>query len=145
MAAALRRAVADPLPAAVVGDGRSVVVAVAHEHLGAAAAVLERVGQRLLDDAVGGEVDAGGQLAALALDAQLDRQPRRARALDERAEPVQRRLRRELGEVLAGVQHAEQAAHLAQRLAAGALDQRGRLDGARRGRGRGCGARRRPG
>ena len=40
----------------------------AHAHLGVAAAVLERVGQRLLHDAVGGEVDAGRQLARLAVD-----------------------------------------------------------------------------
>ena len=66
----------------------------AHAHLGVAAAVLERVGQRLLHDAVGGEVDAGRQLAPLAGHVQLDRQPGRAAALDQRAELVQRRLRR---------------------------------------------------
>ena len=103
-----------------------------HAHLGVAAGVLERVGQRLLHDAVGGEVDAGRQLARLAVDVQLDRQPGRAGALDQRAELVQRRLRRERGGLLAGVQHAEQVAHLAQRLAAGALDQRRGLDRALR-------------
>ena len=60
------------------------------------AGVVERVGQRLLHDPVGGEVDAGGQLAP--------RRPRRAAStsspalahlLDQLAEVVEARLRRE--------------------------------------------------
>ena len=58
----------------------------AQAHLGAAgAAVLERGGERVLDDAVGGDVEAGGQLALLALDAQRDRQAGGRRAARQRA------------------------------------------------------------
>ena len=53
--------------------------AVADRHARAAPGrVLERVGQRLLHDPVGGQVDPARQRAHLALDAQLDRQPRLA-------------------------------------------------------------------
>ena len=45
----------------------------------AGAGVLERVGQPLLDDPVGGEVDRPGQRERLALDVQLDRRARRGR------------------------------------------------------------------
>ena len=93
--------------------------------------MLDDVRQRLLHDAVGGEVEPGGQLAPLALDRELDRHAGAARALDQRVELAQRRLRRVLG-VLVGVQHAEQRAHLGERLAPGALDQLGGGDRARR-------------
>ena len=54
--------------------------------VGAAAGVLDRVGERLLDDAVGGEVDAGGQRRGARPRRQRHRQAGRARALDERVE-----------------------------------------------------------
>ena len=91
-------------------------------HLGVrGAGVLERVGQRLLDDAVGGEVDARRQRPRLALDAQLDREPGGA-ALGRRA----RRARRapaagaSSAAVVGRAQHAEHPAQLGERLAAGA-------------------------
>ena len=48
--------------------------------------MLARVRQRLLHDPVGGEVDAGREALAVPLDAELDRQARTARLLDEPAE-----------------------------------------------------------
>ena len=68
-----------------------------------------------------------GQRAPLAGDVQLDRQAGLLRALDERADPGHRRLRgaRAVLDLLVAVQDAEQAPHLRERLAAGALDLRG--------------------
>ena len=71
--------------------------AVAHgTSVGRGAGVLERVGQRLLDDPVRGEVDARrGSGAGVALDAQRRRGSPAARArADQRVERRQRRLRR---------------------------------------------------
>jgi hypothetical protein len=48
--------------------------------------VLERVRQRLLDDAVGGEVDSGGKLDGIALHGELDGETGRPHLLQE---PVQ--------------------------------------------------------
>ena len=80
----------------------------AHRDVGRrGAGVLERVGERLLHDAVGGEVDAGGQRARLALDVQRDRQAgRRARARRARR-ARERRLRRR---ALVAVRAARRAA-----------------------------------
>ena len=102
--------------------------------VGAGAGVLDRVGERLLHDAVRGEVDA--------------RRERRGVALDRRASPAARRRAtarpaasssrsvgcgRERGVRRPASQDAEQAAHLGQRLAAGVLDVGGGLDRAVRG------------
>ena len=84
--------------------------------------MLERVRQRLLHDPVGGQVDARRQLAALALDRQLDRKPRVAHLRDERLELSERRLRRERDVLVVGAQHAQQPPHLGQRRRAGRLD-----------------------
>ncbi len=59
-------------------------------------------------------------------------QPGGAGAGDELADLGQRRLRRERGRLVGAVEHAEQVAHLAQRLAAGALDPRRGLERAGR-------------
>ena len=94
----------------------------------AAAAVLERVGQALLHEAEGGQVDAGRQRPGQPLDAQLDVEPGVARAGDERVEAIERGLRGVVGVLAVGAQDAEQAAHLGQRLAAGGLDRAQRAD-----------------
>ncbi len=130
-----------PRPSGVPGLGRPAgehldpqrPVGVAHRHLGrAAVAVLERVGQRLLDDPVRGEIHPGRQLARLAGDAYLDRQAGERDPVDERAEPAAataagpgRRPRRRPGRG----QHAEQVAQLGHRVAAGGLDGEERLLG----------------
>ena len=64
-----------------------------HDRPGAVAGVLQRVGERFLHDAVGGEVAAHRQRERLALEVQLDRQAGVARALDELVEAGERRLR----------------------------------------------------
>ena len=161
LAAAQRDALAhpdQPLPAArepvdgmrVRGDA---VGDLDLEHLGGpaqddprapAAAVLERVGQALLHEAERGQVDTGRQRPGEPLDAQLDVEPRVARAGDERAEAIERGLRGVLGVLAVGAQDAEQPAHLGQRLAARGLDRPQRAGPRRRGRGRARCAPRRP-
>ena len=84
----------------------------------AGAADVERGRQRVLNDAVGGDVDAGGQLALVAVDVHGHRQPARAHAAHERLDVAQRRLRRERRIGVLAAQHAEQAPELVQRLAA---------------------------
>src|SRR5450756_2253795 len=75
-------------PAAAVDDlDRERVVLVTYSHGRARlAGVLERVGQRFLDDAVGGEIEAGRQRARVSLHAQGDGQPGLADLL---AQPLQ--------------------------------------------------------
>ena len=80
----------------------------------------DRVGERLLHDAVRGEVDACRKVGRDAVDRQLDAQPGVASMGDERIQITQRRLRGELGRGVA--QHADQPAHLAERLATDPLD-----------------------
>src|SRR4051794_19420550 len=91
---------------------------------GRLAGVLERVGEALLHDAEGSEVKPGGQLAALPLLVQRNREPGVARALDELADAAHARLRRAAGGLprLLVVQDTEQPAHLGQRLAPRPLD-----------------------
>jgi hypothetical protein len=86
--------------------------------------VLDRVGQRLLDHAKGGELGAGGQRPSLAALRERDRQAGVAGLLDELAEPVERRC---LGAVRAGLQHPEQRVHLGQRGRSGPADPHRRL------------------
>jgi hypothetical protein len=84
--------------------------------------VLERVGQRLLHDPVRRDVDARRQLDRLALDHDLDWQPRRTGARDELVEPPQARRRRERQLRLVVAQQPQRTAHLAERLLARVLD-----------------------
>ena len=109
---------------AVVGDlDLEVAHAVAHGHDRAPGpGVAQAVGQALLDDAVGGEVHAGGELDRLALDLQVGLQARVVRAVEQGVEVGERGLGRERGLLLGAAQHAEQPAHLHQRGAAGLLD-----------------------
>ena len=115
-------------PAAAVGDLQlELALAPAHAHLGGGLRrMLEHVGERLLDDPVGGEVEPGRQRPPLALLVQHHGQPGGTRALEQRVERAQRGLRRQRRLLLVRVQHAEQPPHLGQRLAAGALDLLGR-------------------
>ena len=91
-------------------------------------AVLERVRERLLDDAIRGEVDAGGQRAGIPGDREGDVQPGRPHALDELRQAREPRRRRQSGR-LAGrrLDDAEQSSQLGQRLAARRLDRAQRL------------------
>ena len=111
--------------------------------VGARRACLMRVRERLLDDAVGGEVDAGRQRRAARPRPTAAPAGPAARA---RATSAPRRQRRAAGASVAcpspACEHAEQAAHLGQRRAAGVLDPRRGL--AARAPGRGRGSRRAP-
>ena len=95
-----------------------VVAAIAngHTHVGGSR-VLERVGQRLLHDPVGGEVDAGRQQPRLALDRKLDGQTDLTHLIDERLELAEAGLRPECGFGVGAAQQAEHAPKLAERLA----------------------------
>ena len=120
----------EPAPcgaAAVVGDlDLDGVALVADDDLRArAGGVLGRVGERLLDDPVRGEVDAAGERGRLALDPQLDRLAGVAGARGERVDVREARRR---GRV--GVRRADEPAELGQRLARDRPDQRGDLRGA---------------
>jgi hypothetical protein len=84
--------------------------------------VLERVGQGLLHDPVCGQLDADGQLAALAVDGELHRQTGLPDLRHERRQVGQRRLRGERPGRGFGPQHADQPPHLGQRAAADLLD-----------------------
>ena len=86
----------------------------------AATRVLHRVRQRLLHDAVRAHVDRGRERARLALDRRVDLEPGAAGTVDQLAEAVEAGLR--LARRAAVPQQTEQAAHLAQPLAGGALD-----------------------
>ncbi len=100
-----------------------VVAAVANGHprMGGPC-VLERVGQRLLHDPVGGEVDAGGEPSRLALDRELYGQADAAHLLDQRVELREAGLRPECGFGVGAAQQAEHATKLAERLAPRARD-----------------------
>ena len=109
------------------------------------AGVLDRVGERLLHDAVGGEVDAGRAAAAARPRRRASTGSPAARERSTRCvELAQRRLRRRARCLLAGVQDAEQAAHLGQRRAADVARCARRPRPRAPGRGRGSAARRPP-
>jgi hypothetical protein len=110
----------------VVGDlDVELLVAVADGHARMRrAGVLERVRQRLLDDAVRRQVDPRRDRARLALDPQFHGHAGLANLVDEVPEVAQAGLRRERELVVGAAQHAEQAAHLRHRGAAGRLDRR---------------------
>ena len=84
--------------------------------------MLERVGQALLDDAVGGEVDAAREREGLAVDVQPDGQAGAADLVQQRVEAVEARLGHELDLVLLAAHGGQQAAHLGERRPAGPLD-----------------------
>ena len=109
------RAVVDDLELERVGavadvDGRARI-----------AGVLERVGQRLLHDPVGRQLDPDRELPSLALDAELDGKARLAELPDEGRHVVEPRLGRQRL-VRVAAEHAEQAAHLGERAAPALLD-----------------------
>ena len=85
-----RRRRIEPLARPGPGRGRAISSSSARAlqrtctSVGDRAGVLERVGQRLLHDPVGGQVEPRGQRPRLAVLDQLDRQPGLARPLDER-------------------------------------------------------------
>jgi hypothetical protein len=83
--------------------------------------VLADVGERLLDDPVGGEVDPRRQRPGGAIDRQGDRQARGARLVDEVVDVREPRLWVKRGALVAGAQDAEHAAHLPQCLPTGGL------------------------
>src|SRR4051794_19110478 len=91
--------------------------------------VLERVAERLLHDAEGRQVDARLESLLLALDREVDVETGLAGAVDQPVELLDARLRSE-GELLVALpEHPDDAAHLAERRAAGLLDGRERLLG----------------
>ena len=89
--------------------------------------VLERVGQGLLDDPVGGELQAGVKGPWRPIHGQFDRETGAADLLDELAESLEARDRR-AGVVAASrrpgrvAQHAQHPPHVGQRLATGPVD-----------------------
>ena len=78
--------------------------------------------ERRLHHAIGGQVDADGQNPLVAVDAQVHVEAPPARALDQRADVREARLRRERELLVVATQHAEHPPDLGQRLAAGAFD-----------------------
>ena len=90
--------------------------------------MLERVGEALLDDAVGGEVDPRRELQPLSLEAQGHRQSRLLDLRDQLVEMLQPRLGRKSGMAFgAGRHQAQHTPHLGQRLPADLLDRQQRL------------------
>ena len=107
--------------------------------LGRRARVAEHVRQRLLHDAVGGQVDPGGRPRERRRRPADDRHPGSSGLLDERLELREARLGRDCGGLAVVAQDPEQAAQLPERLPRGAGD---RLERRRR---RARARRRRPG
>ena len=127
VAAALRLPVGEPRPSSLTTSSTP-SSPVADDHLGPGGVrVLHRVRQAFLDEAVGGEVDAGRQLGRVALDLDVDREAGLARLLDEPVEVLEARLRRERGRLLRPAEDADEPAHLGERLASGLLDDQQRL------------------
>ena len=143
---AVAEAVARPSARAVVAHlDLQLVGPVAEGHVGVAGArVLERVGQALLDDPVGGEVDAPRQRTGSPSTCSCTGRPGAADLLEQRVEAVEAGLRRELGVVAVAAHRAEQAAHLRERRAAGLLDALERLAVLGERLGAACAGRRRP-
>ena len=98
--------------------------------------MLERIGQALLDDSIGREVDRLRNRDGLAVDVQPYGKARACDLLEQRVEPAEAGLGRELELVVVAAQRPEQEAHLGERGAAGLLDaaQRIRLLAERRGK-----------
>ena len=91
--------------------------------------MLECVGESLLDDAVGGKVEAGGQRALGAVHDEVDGKPGIAVVLDQRPDVLERRPRLELPVRRHHVpaQDTEQTPHLRERLPSRLLDPQQRL------------------
>jgi hypothetical protein len=103
------------------------LIAQADRGRGAQAAVLAGVGQRLLHHPVRGQLGASGQRPGRSVQAERHRHARVPRLLDQLAELVQAGQRGQAGPLVPGAQHAEQAAHLGERLAPGVRDRGQRL------------------
>jgi hypothetical protein len=84
--------------------------------------VLERVRQRLLDDAVGRKVDARRKLPRRSLDVKVDVEARLAYPLREHVERREGRARRERELTVLVPEYPQEPAHLDERLPAGRLD-----------------------
>ncbi len=89
--------------------------------------MLEGRGQRLLHDAIGRQLDSGGQRRARTLPRQLHLEATRAHMLQKRVELSESGLRQPRRLVIELAQHAEQAPQLRDRLAGGVLDRAKRL------------------
>src|SRR3954470_22139345 len=95
---------------------------------GRGAGVLERVGERFLDDAIGRELDAGRQRLGFAVDDEVGGQAGPPQLFGERREVGQAGLGCERGRALWLLVHdADEATHVGQRLVAGLLDDQQRL------------------
>lgn len=115
--------------AAIVGDVE-LQLAVAVMHLDGhmrGPAVLDGVGERLLDDAVGGQAEPRRQPVRLALDAQVDLQAAALGVLGQLAELRQTRLGREGQRPAVLAQDTQQPPHLGDGLTAALLDRQQRL------------------
>src|SRR5829696_5131874 len=126
LAAAGAVAVARP-GAAVVGDlDHHLAVGVTDGHLGPAGpGVADHVGQRLLDDAVGGQVDGGRQPPRLPLERHRDLDPGPGRLGDQRVQlgqPGGRGQRRPAAVAGPLAEHAQHGVQLAEGLVAGLAD-----------------------
>ena len=121
----------EPLPSSTTSIDDPVPVA-AEPHLGAGTGtgVLEHVGERLLDDAVREQVDAGRKLPRQPIRGQRDVQARPAGLLDEPGEVREAGLGAQPVEAGLRSQDPEQVAQLVQRLASGLLHRRHRPQGA---------------
>src|SRR5690349_24935480 len=103
--------------------GSQAVGSVAHGHVGVAGAgVLERVGQALLNDPVGRQVDRRRERERLAVDVQPDGQAGPADLVQQGAEGVEAGLGHQVDVVLVAAHGGQQTAHLGQRRAPGLLD-----------------------
>src|SRR6266508_297691 len=105
------------------------VVAGVEPHLGpgAGSRVLERVGQRLLDDAVRGDVHAGREIDLRTFHGERDVQPRRPQLVDEPRNVRETGLGTQRLDVGLWSEHPEQMAQLVERLASGLLHRMHRL------------------
>ena len=90
--------------------------------------MLQNIGERLLDDPVGGDAEAVRQRSVIALDAKVHRQAGSLHLLDQHIEVLNGRLRSKTTVLsrIVGAKHRHHASHLRERLAPGALD---RFDG----------------
>ena len=84
--------------------------------------VLESVRQRLLDDAIGGELERTREAAPLSVDDELDGEPSLNGVRDQLVEPCQVGARRQLVGLVGAAEEAEQAVQLVDRLATRGLD-----------------------
>jgi hypothetical protein len=123
VAALAGRAGADGRATAVAhGDRERVAGPVQPQVGGRAGGMPAHVGQRLLDDPVGRQVERAVQGARLAVLLDGDGEAGRPGAVEQRGELAEPRLGRERPRVTVLAQHAEEPAHLPEGLAGGAAD-----------------------